>query len=100
MTRTEILNQIENYMTRKNIDSFWMRIVLRHINNAMAGNRHFISNVKNPRISIDRKFPKALSVKRLSMSCTIQGESGTTQGTLVYKQPTKRFGHRIDIKAI
>ena len=82
-----------NYMLHKGADRFWANVALKHIMLNFAGNNHWLTDIKNPKI----KVVEFGMVDRFSIDCKINTESETVSGKLIYKHGKAK--HHVQVKS-
>jgi len=93
MTREQNRQKMFDYMLHKGVDRFWANSALKHIMLSFAGNAHWLTDIREPKVIVGAGG----TVDKFTVNCTINTESGNTNGRLTY---TFGRGHKVRIKAI
>lgn len=98
-TRDQELDYLKDFLIRNGIEPFWAHSALGWVRHVMAGNTHWVTGLKRPRVSQSKKH-KGI-VQRLTVHCTIHSVSDQVPGKIIYTFGAgKTGGHRVEIKAI
>jgi len=93
MTREQNRQKIYDFLMHKGADRFWANAALKHIMLSFAGNTHWLTEIRCPKVIVGAGG----MVDKFTVSCTINTEAGNTKGRLTY---TFGNGHKVRIKAI
>lgn len=98
-TRDDELDYLKDYLVRSGIDPFWAHSALGWVRRVMAGNTHWVTDLRYPRVSHSKDHKGV--IRRLTVRCTLHGESTAVPGKIIYTFGAgKKGGHRVEIKAI
>jgi len=92
------LEYLKDFLIRKGIEPFWANSALGWVRRVMAGNTHWVTDLKYPRVSHSKDYDGV--VGRLTVHCTLHGESASVPGKIIYTFRPGKVGHRVEIKAI
>jgi len=93
MTRLENRQKIHDFLIQKGADRFWVGVALKHIMLNFAGNTYWIDEIRNPKAIIGGFG----MVDKFSAICTINTETKTLKGQLIY---THDASHKVQVKQI
>jgi hypothetical protein len=97
-TRDDELDYLKDFLIRNGIEPFWAHSALGWVRRVMAGNTHWVTDLRYPRVSQSKEFKGV--IRRLTVDCTLHGESASVPGKIVYTFQPGKGGHRVEIKAI
>ena len=93
------LDPLKDYLIRNGIRPFWVHSALDWVRGVMAGNTHWVTDLRNPRVSSHKDYTGV--IRRLTVHCTIHSESAAVPGKIIYTFRTGgKGGHRVEIKAL
>lgn len=93
------LEYLKDYLVRNGIEPFWANSALGWVRRVMAGNTHWVTDLRYPRVSHHKDFKGC--IRRLTVQCTLRSASDTAPGKIVYTFGMgKKGGHRVQIKAV
>lgn len=97
-TRDQELDDLKDFLIRNGIQPFWANSALSWVRRAMAGNTHWATDLKRPRISRSKEYNGV--IKRLSVRCTLHSVAASVPGKIVYTFRPGKGGHKVEIKAV
>lgn len=97
-TPDQQIETLKAFLLRRGIDPFWANSALSWVRRALAGNTHFVTDLRYPQLTENKEYKGV--IKRLSLSCTLHSVSDRVSGKIIYTFRPGRGGHRIIVKAI
>jgi hypothetical protein len=97
-TRDDELAYLKDYLVRNGIEPFWANSALDWVRRVMAGNTHWVTDLKCPRVLHSKDFTGV--IRRLTVRCTLHSVSADAPGKIVYTFRPGKGGHRVEIKAV
>jgi len=93
------LEYLKDYLIRNGIEPFWANSALGWVRRVMAGNIHWVTDLRYPQVRCHKDFKGC--IRRLAVHCTLHSVSGTALGKIIYTFGVgKKSGNRIQIKAV
>ena len=97
-TRDQELDDLKAFLVRNGIEPFWANSALSWVRRAMAGNTHWVTELKYPRVTQSKTYTGV--VQRLSVQCTLHSTAATVPGKIIYTFRPGKGGHKVEIKAV
>ena len=98
-TREDELGYLKDFLIRNGIDPFWANSALGWVRRVMAGNTHWVTDLRYPRVSRHKDYTGC--IRRLTVRCTLHSASADAPGKIIYTFGVgKKGGHRVEIKAL
>ena len=97
-TRNDELESLKDFLVRNGIEPFWAHSALGWVRRAMAGNTHWATDLKRPRLLRSKDYKGV--VRRLTVHCILHSASDCVPGKIIYTFRPGKGGHRVEIKAI
>jgi hypothetical protein len=97
-TQKDELDYLKDFLLRNGIEPFWASSAIVWVRRAMAGNTHWATDLKRPRVCQSNAYKGV--VKRLSVHCTLHSTTASVPGKIVYTFRPGRGGHKVHIKAV
>lgn len=98
-TQDDELDFLKDYLIRSGIRPFWVHSALDWVRGVMAGNTHWVTDLKSPRLSRSKDYKGV--IRRLTVQCTLHSVSQSVPGKIIYTfRPGGKGGHRVEIKAV
>lgn len=98
-TGHEELDYLKDYLIRNGIKPFWAHSALDWVRRVMAGNTHWVTDLKSPRLSHNKDHTGC--IRRLTVRCTLHSASDDAPGKIIYTFGAgKKGGHRVEIKGV
>jgi len=95
----EKMKWLNDFLTRNGVEPFWANSAMGWVRRVMAGNTHWVTDLRCPRVSCHKDFKGC--IRRLTVRCTIHSASDTVPGKIVYTFGAgKQGGHKVEIKAV
>lgn len=94
MDREAELDNLRNYLLRNGVDAFWANSAIGWVRQAMAGNIHWATDLRQPKVKVDKTYK---CVDTLTIKCTLHSVSETVAGQIRYEH---KNGHKVSVKAI
>jgi len=91
MTREQTRQKIYDFLMHKGADRFWANAALKHIMLSLAGNTHWITEIRSPKAIIGNYG----MVDKFSAKCSINTVGQKVSGKLIY---TFCRGHKVQVK--
>jgi len=98
-TREDELAYLKDYLVSHGIDPFWANSALGWVRRVTAGNTHWVTDLRYPRVSRHKDYTGC--IRRLTVRCTLHSASADAPGKIIYTFGVgKKGGHRVEIKAL
>lgn len=94
MDRETELQHLKDFLIRNGVEPFWANSALAWMRQAMAGNIHWATDLRRPRVKVD---PTYKCIERLTVHCMLHSESGSAAGKITY---TFGNGHKVNVETI
>ena len=97
-TRNDELESLKDFLVRNGIEPFWAHSALGWVRRAMAGNTHWATDLKRPRLLRSKDYKGV--VRRLTVHCILHSASDCVPGKIIYTFRPGKGGHRVEITAM
>lgn len=93
-TRDQEIQILKEFLLQKGVEPFWVSSALGWIRRGMAGNTHWATDLRHPKVKVNKEFK---CVDSLTVRCTLHSVSDTVPGQIRYEH---KNGHKVIVKAI